>query len=145
MFLHSVKSCKSPGTVVKRNVARALSSVVYEPPRYDELNVDSWLKMDKDTKEELKEYLNWKMEDRWSEMTPKEQRAIYFISFGRWGPRAKPGSKAAQMQLTGAEIILRGVFSGILFAALAVSVINYREDRKVAENLRVLGEDTTAP
>ncbi|CEP62959.1 Mtc3p LALA0_S06e07822g [Lachancea lanzarotensis] len=121
-------------------MSRCLSTAVYEPPKYDELDTNTWLKIDKETREEITEYLDWKMEANWSLMTPREQRAAYFVAFGDYGPRAKPGSKAAQMQMSGAELILRGVFSTVLFTAVAISVLNYGKDRRVMENLDKLKE-----
>lgn len=117
---------------------RCLSSRAYEPPKIEGLNSEKWLEMKNDVKEEIIEYLDWKMGDDWKQLSPVDKKASYFVSYGEWGPRAKPGSKAAQMQLSGAEIILRGVFSGILFTAVAVSVINYQTDRKVQESLEKL-------
>ncbi|SCV04655.1 LAME_0H20164g1_1 [Lachancea meyersii CBS 8951] len=121
-----------------RRINRFSSTTVYEPPKFEELNTSTWLKMNKETKDEIIEYLDWKMEADWSGMAQHEQRAAYFVSFGDWGPRAEPSSKAAQMQMSGAEIILRGIFSGVLFAAVAVSALNYGEDRKVSKNLEML-------
>ncbi|SCU82986.1 LAFA_0D01134g1_1 [Lachancea sp. 'fantastica'] len=121
-------------------MSRLSSSAVYTPPKYDELDTNTWLKIEKETREEILEYLDWKMESNWSLMTPREQRAAYFVSYGDYGPRAKPGSKAAQMQMSGAELILRGIFSTVLFTAVAISVLNYGKDRKVMENLDKLKE-----
>ncbi|SCU88162.1 LANO_0D01288g1_1 [Lachancea nothofagi CBS 11611] len=140
MFITTAVKNFRPNLRLLQSASRHSSAMVYEPPKFDELNSETWIKLNKDTKEEIQEYLDWKMEDRWSNMSPREQRAIYFISYGEWGPRAKSGSKEAQMQMSGAEIILRGIFSGVLFTAVAVSIMNYQSDRKMKENLNKLEE-----
>ncbi|CUS24201.1 LAQU0S14e02476g1_1 [Lachancea quebecensis] len=121
--------------------ARGVSCTSYEPPQIDGLTSKKWVKLEKEVKEEIMEYLDWKMEGDWKAMPASEKKASYFVSFGEWGPRAKPGSKEAQLQMTGAEIILRGVFSGVLFMAVAVSIMNYQKDRQLQKNLKKL-EDT---
>ncbi|KAM3160389.1 hypothetical protein ACU8KH_04517 [Lachancea thermotolerans] len=122
--------CLRRGTSHVPACLRSLSHTSYEPPRIDDLTGEKWIKLEKDVKEEIMEYLDWKMEGDWREMSADERRASYFVSFGQWGPRAKPGSKEAQLQMTGAEIILRGVFSGVLFMAVAVSFMNYQNDKR---------------
>lgn len=115
---------------------RVLSQVSYRPP--DLSNVDQqWDKMQLPLKEEVIEYLNWKMEDDWKKMPVIEKKAIYHISYGDFGPRASSGAGT----VSPVYLLWKSLFSGILFLALGVSILNVKRDRKINSQLRNL-QDT---
>lgn len=96
-----------------------------------------WSTMSPQLQEEITEYLAWKMEDSWKLMTVEELRASYFISYGAWGPRGKPG-----VQLTPIMLIWKGLFSSLLFTALGVSLINLRKDKQMDQALNELHQNS---
>ncbi|SCU86495.1 LAMI_0D02322g1_1 [Lachancea mirantina] len=121
--------------VPNRFFARHYSTeMTYVPPDISLMDKDKWRKMDRNLREEVIQYLDWKMEDSWTRMANGEKRAAYFISYGEWGPRAQKGSRDAQIEMTTPELALRGVFSGILFTALAISVVNYKKEKNLPKN-----------
>ncbi|AMD22684.1 HHL086Wp [Eremothecium sinecaudum] len=119
---------------------RFLATVSYQPPDFTNLNVASWNRMKQPIRDEISEYLAWKMEDSWHNVTKEEMKAAYFISFGKWGPRAASGSKDAQMQMSTPEIIVRGLSSMILFTAVIVAIMNYKQDKDLNAKLEGLRE-----
>ncbi|QLQ80058.1 hypothetical protein HG537_0D00580 [Torulaspora globosa] len=110
--------------VVRTRQVRLLSGTVYIPPRLDSLS-KRWPEMSGPLKEEIVEYLTWKMEDSWKTMSRAEIEAAYFISYGPWGPRSPSG----QAQVSPTFLIWKGLFNAILFVALGVSVVNLKRDR----------------
>lgn len=107
----------------------------YIPPDISKLNIETWSSMDKDLKEEVIEYINWRMEENWKNLTPKEAQAAYFLSFGEWGPRAKNGNKDSMQQLSVPEGLVKGMFTSILFTAFGVAMVNYKKDKDIAKQI----------
>lgn len=117
----------------------------YTPPDISSFDTQTWCKMNKDLREEIIEYLDWKMEGNWNQMGKDELRAAYIIGFGKWGPRATKGSKEDQQDMSTPEIIVRGIFSSILFTALGICVLNYQKDKSVQQKLDALREISDMP
>lgn len=76
-----------------------------------------WDTLPKEDQTSLIEQLKTRMELPWQELTPAEKKAVYYISFGEWGPRKPlygPGD--------GARVfwgVVIGILSGIgLFAGV---------------------------
>ncbi|AET38289.1 Mtc3p Ecym_2572 [Eremothecium cymbalariae DBVPG len=120
------------------SIHRTLSTTSYEPPDFKNLTASSWMQKETSIQEEITEYLDWRMTDSWKTLTPDEIKAAYVISYGEWGPRAPQGSKLAQVQMTGPEIILRVITSMVLFTALGIVVLNYKTDKKVSDKIEEL-------
>lgn len=91
-------------------------------------------------KEEIVEYLTWRMEDDWRMMTMKETEAAYFISYGNWGPRSPSG----QGQVSPTYLIWKGLFNVILFLALGVSIINLKRDKAFEARLKRLENESSS-
>ncbi|EDO15367.1 hypothetical protein Kpol_460p2 [Vanderwaltozyma polyspora DSM 70294] len=85
-------------------------------------------------KEEIKEYLVWKMEDDWKTMTNDETKAAYYLSFGSWGPRGKGGSEGSDPIF----ILLKSTYSLLIFAGLGVSLVNFKRDKSLLKDLETL-------
>lgn len=94
-----------------------------------------WLHMNRDTREEINEYLDWRMEEPWKNLDLNDKRCAYYIAYGEWGPRAKKGSKEDQIEMNGPELILKAMFSLTLFLALGFAFPNYKKDKTLQENL----------
>ncbi|QLL33051.1 hypothetical protein HG536_0D05720 [Torulaspora globosa] len=116
---------------------RLLSGIGYIPPKLDELS-KRWPEMSGPLKEEIVEYLTWRMEDSWKTMPREEIKAAYFISYGPWGPRSPSG----QGQLSPAFLVWKGLFNAILFLALGVSIVNLKRDKELEEKLKRLEEQS---
>ncbi|AQZ12624.1 MTC3 (YGL226W) [Zygosaccharomyces parabailii] len=114
---------------------RFLSSVSYAPPSMVDLP-SRWPTMDHQLREEIIEYLTWKMEDSWRNLSNTELKACYYISYGPWGPRGK-----STEQLTPMLLIWKGLFSTTLFAALGLSLFNLKRDKQTEEALRKLEQN----
>lgn len=85
-------------------------------------------------KEEIIEYLDWKMEDDWKLMSLEEKRACYFIGYGNWGPRAaKIGTKPETAPVSVSYLLMRSVFNLLLFGAVGVSILNLQKDKKMEQ------------
>lgn len=123
--------------VLKRHniVRRTFAQISYNPPDVSEI-ASKWRTLQPLLKEEIIEYLNWKMEDNWDKMSKNEMKAVYYISYGDWGPRSSSGTG----QLPPSYLIWKSLFSGILFTALGVSVTNMIKDKRTNAKLQELGE-----
>lgn len=119
--------------VVRPRQVRLLSATVYIPPKLDDLP-KRWPEMSGPLKDEIVEYLTWRMEDSWKTMPRAEIEAAYFISYGPWGPRSPSG----QAQVSPTYLIWKGLFNAILFLALGVSIVNLKRDRELHEKLKRL-------
>lgn len=118
---------------------RFLSGIAYTPPKLDNLS-QRWSGINAPLKEEIVEYLTWRMEDSWKGMSPKEVEAAYFISYGPWGPRSASG----QGQVSPTFLIWKGLFNVILFMALGVSIVNLKRDKELEEKLERLQKQAGA-
>lgn len=117
---------------------RSLSTQpIYTPPDLSNLTVQRWNILHRDIKDEVIEYLEWKMKEDWSKLTADEVKASYLVSFGEWGPRSFTHS---QSQTDSSTLIIKSIFSVVLFAAVGVSIINYTNDRDVNKKLELLVE-----
>lgn len=76
-----------------------------------------WETLPKQDQTALIEELKARMELPWTELTPAEKKAAYYISFGEWGPRKPlyaPGDKSKVFWGT-----VAGLFAGVaLFATI---------------------------
>lgn len=116
---------------------RLVSTIEYSPPPLSNLDLKIWNKTSPPVREEIIEYLQWKMEDDWHEVTKDEVKAAYFISYGIWGPRSSPGSNDSHFQ-TSSELIVRGLASIVLFTALITTAFAYKHDRALYKKLEKL-------
>ncbi|CCD26877.1 Mtc3p NDAI_0I03090 [Naumovozyma dairenensis CBS 421] len=128
-------SMKSSARLSHTSPPSASKQDVYIPP--DEIK-DVPQKWDiikpKMLKDEILEYLRWKMEGNWSKMSREEQMAIYSISYGKWGPRSeaknKNGLGNGGKELNLSYILMRTVFNLILLSAAGVSLLNLKRDKE---------------
>lgn len=116
---------------------------IYSPPDMSKLVNGGWLQMNRDTREEINEYLDWRMEEPWKNLDLNEKKCAYYIAFGEWGPRAKKGSKEDQLEMNGPELILKALFSMTLFTALAFALPNYKKDKTLQDDLNKLRDIAT--
>lgn len=87
-----------------------------------------WDKMTPDDKQDILNYLDVKQSFAWSHLSEDEKKAIYYISFGKWGPRNHP-------PMTVPEMVFKALTSLFLFTAFGFAMINYRKDKKKVEEL----------
>lgn len=100
---------------------------VYIPPSLHNLP-SRWAEMkrvDEPLADEIEEYLDWKMEDDWHEMSREEAIAAYYISYGPWGPRATTTASSNP-----AYLAIRFAFNLTLLAACGVTLYNLLADKK---------------
>lgn len=110
------------------------ASIKYEPPDMTKVDEKTWpSSYTKDTQEEIKEYLDWKMTDDWKKMSPLDQKMTYFLAFGEHGPRSKKGGNQTPI-----ERLFETIYKSILFGALAVSVYQFFKDKKINEKIDYL-------
>lgn len=87
-----------------------------------------WEKMTPDDKQDILNYLDVKQSFAWSHLSEDEKKAIYYISFGKWGPRNHP-------PMTVPEMVFKALVSLFLFTAFGFAMINYRKDKKKVKEL----------
>ncbi|KAH7580701.1 Cytochrome c oxidase subunit IV [Nakaseomyces glabratus] len=128
-----------PSTSVRLGINYRLNSTlswadedeVYEPPNREIMQVpQKWSTYDYDLKEEIIEYLEWKQEDRWHEMSIPERRAAYYISFGEWGPRY-----TGQTKYDTSYVMLRALFNLILFSSAGMAFYNLKKDKEMKKKI----------
>ena len=91
-----------------------------------------WAKMKEGDQLDVLDYLNERLAQPWQDLTRDEQRALYYIYIGEWGPRSpKP-------QRTFAALVLGGLFAGLTSVALGVGLTNYAVDIEKDEKLKEL-------
>lgn len=87
-----------------------------------------WPQMSHEQRQDMIAYLKIKQEFGWMYLSHDEKRAIWYIAYGEWGPRSEQVMNMAQ-----------GVFklmaSGLLFAALGLTIINYSKDKQVEKEI----------
>ncbi|ODV83693.1 hypothetical protein CANARDRAFT_29688 [[Candida] arabinofermentans NRRL YB-2248] len=81
-----------------------------------------WLRLSGEDQLDIINYLNVKQQFGWNFLTPDEKKAIYYISYGDWGPRN-------QQSLNLPEMIFRIMSISILFGVVGFSLINYATDK----------------
>lgn len=69
-----------------------------------------WESMPEDEREEIISLLAERQKGPWSELTPLEKQAAWYISYGTWGPRRPVLAKGS------ASIIVKGVLIGVAAA-----------------------------
>ncbi|KAG7886236.1 hypothetical protein KL936_004914 [Ogataea polymorpha] len=81
-----------------------------------------WNNLPGDTQQDIINYLRVKQEFGWTYLTPDEKRAIYYISYGEWGPR-----DAKSMGVP--DLVFKIMSSSILFGVVGFTLINYARDQ----------------
>lgn len=107
---------------------------VYTPPDMSKLVKGDWLLMNRDTREEIVEYLDWRMEEPWTNLSQADKQSAFYIAYGNWGPRAPKGSKEDQLAMSGPELMVKAIFSFTLFLGLGFVAVNYKKDKAVRES-----------
>lgn len=111
---------------------------VYTPPDLSQIDKQWTTKKIKiSLKEEIQEYLVWKMGDDWKNMATDDIKAAYYISYGKWGPRGDGDT----LMNNPIYVVLKSTFTVLLFAAIGVSVINLRNDKKIMTGLEGINEN----
>ncbi|TID13607.1 hypothetical protein CANINC_004869 [Pichia inconspicua] len=86
-----------------------------------------WKLLDFDTQQDIISYLKVKQEFGWEYLTKDEKRAIYYIAYGKWGPRDPA-------VMSNAEFVFKLMTNMLLFSVLGFSLMNYAIDQeKIAE------------
>ncbi|CCK68492.1 Mtc3p KNAG_0B00430 [Huiozyma naganishii CBS 8797] len=103
------------------------STTEYTPPDAINRAPEEWDRLLPAVQEEIKEYIDWTMTGDWRDMPARDTRYAYYLSYGSWGPRSPHGTARTA---SGAYIASRMLFNATLFAAVCVSLINWRRDRR---------------
>lgn len=90
---------------------------------------NKWPILPYESQQDMISYLNVKQEFGWMYLTHDEKRAIYYISYGKWGAR-----DPATMNM--AESVFKLMTSGLLFAAVGFTLINYAKDKEELAKLQ---------
>jgi cytochrome c oxidase subunit 4 len=86
-----------------------------------------WQKLKELEQADIVDFLALRSEKPWTQLGTDEKRALYYISFGEWGPRATTPQKSVS------STMLSGLFSGMLLIAAGVSLYNYALDQEYEE------------
>lgn len=94
----------------------------------DVSNIESrWAGLGFDAQQDIISYLNVKQEFGWEYLSKDEKRAIYYIAYGKWGPRDPA-------VMSSAEFVFKLMTNMLLFSVLGFSLLNYAIDQeKIAE------------
>lgn len=77
------------------------------------INLDKrWESMSADEQADIQSKLAKRQEGPWTELTPEEKKAAYFVAFGEHGPRANIHPKGFQYK------VLAGTFIGLAVASV---------------------------
>lgn len=143
-FMHVQLPCRAPQTgKVAANHAEAqhraelteeYADLETDEPEGEEYYIDCteidqrWGNLPYEAQQDMISYLNVKQEFGWMYLSHDEKRAIYYIAYGKWGPRD-------QATMNMAESVFKLMTSGLLFAAIGFTLINYAKDKEVVEML----------
>ncbi|KAH3900837.1 uncharacterized protein SCODWIG_01692 [Saccharomycodes ludwigii] len=101
----------------------ANSKIVYIPPDMSKISKHTWPDNYKQSiKDEICEYIDWKMIGPWHRMSKLDQKVAYFLAFGEYGPRQD------KKILTPQEMLYKMIYTSILFGAFAVCIFNIKKD-----------------
>ncbi|CAI4987821.1 hypothetical protein SCEPF1_0047002800 [Saccharomyces cerevisiae] len=105
----------------------------YQPPVVEITNITKlWPTLRPEVRDEIKEYLRWRMQEDWRHIPLEETKAAYFLSYGPCGGRSK--GNEWNVGYTG----MRMVFNLVLFGGAATAFYNWKQDKKLEEQLRDL-------
>lgn len=135
-------SIKKAPFVIRRLCNRRLlntlnESAYYEPPRELSNVTQAWNDLSQDTKQELNEYLNWRMQSSWSRLDIEEARAAYYIRY--FGD--KMGHKGS-MNL--GYLVGRALVSTMTIISIGVVFVNMRRDKQVINEIAELRQKIAA-
>ncbi|KAG7838748.1 hypothetical protein KL919_001300 [Ogataea angusta] len=112
-----------PGITYKVSQRRFQSHNVEEEYTMDVANLPArWINLPGDAQQDIINYLKVKQEFGWTYLTRDEKQAIYYISYGEWGPR-----DAKSMGIP--DLVFKIMSSSILFGVVGFTLINYARDQ----------------
>ncbi|CAI6496604.1 MTC3-like protein [Saccharomyces kudriavzevii IFO 1802] len=118
-------------SIARLAVRRSLST--YQPPVVEITNIKKlWFTLRPEVRDEIKEYLRWRMQEDWRHIPLEEIKAAYFLSYGPCGGRSK--NNQWNVGYTG----MRMAFNLVLFGGAATAFYNRKQDRKLGEQLKNL-------
>lgn len=116
-----------------RTIHEGSDGSAYTPPNLSEIPRRWPVMKNMALQEEIKEYLDWKMQGPWQEMTREEKVASFYLAYGLWGPRAgvrKEANLGKDTEINITYFIFRVLFNVTLLGALGVSYINWKYDKE---------------
>ncbi|KAG7692068.1 hypothetical protein KL930_001570 [Ogataea haglerorum] len=112
-----------PGLACEISQRRFQSHHVEEEYTMDVSNLPArWNNLPGDAQQDIINYLKVKQEFGWTYLTRDEKQAIYYISYGEWGPR-----DAKSMGIP--DLVFKIMSSSILFGVVGFTLINYARDQ----------------
>ncbi|GME73789.1 unnamed protein product [[Candida] boidinii] len=87
-----------------------------------------WLKMKPEDQLMLIDDINTLQTFSWKFLTKDQKKAIYYISYGQWGPRT-------QENLNIPELIFKIFSSSILFGVVGFAIVNYAIDKEKVQEI----------
>ncbi|CAI1981495.1 hypothetical protein SEUBUCD646_0G00580 [Saccharomyces eubayanus] len=118
-------------SVVRLAGKRSLGT--YQPPVVEITNIkNSWPTLRPEVRDEIREYVRWRMEEDWRHLPLEEIKAAYFLSYGPCGGRFK--GNQWNVGYTG----MRMAFNLVLFGGAAAAFYNWKQDKKLEERLNGL-------
>lgn len=117
--------------LVKRGVSTG-TAAIYTPPSLKDIPRRWPIMKNVELQEEIKEYLDWKMQGPWNKLTKDEQVSAFYIAYGEWGPRGKTAKGQPAQQVSVSYFIFRVMFNVTLLSALGVAYINWKRDKEHA-------------
>lgn len=104
------------------------------PP--DLSNLDQrWPKMKELDQADILDYLEAKSAGDWKQLSEQEKRALYYISYGAWGPRS------GKHELSTSAVVLKNISRGVALIALGVALTAFADDFETQERLDALIAD----
>ncbi|CAI4061805.1 hypothetical protein N7582_001968 [Saccharomyces uvarum] len=106
---------------------------IYQPPVVEITNIKNlWPTLRPEVRDEIKEYIRWRMEEDWRHLPLEEIKAAYFLSYGACGGRSQ--GNQWNVGYTG----MRMAFNLVLFGGAATAFYNWKQDKKLEERLKGL-------
>ncbi|SMN18056.1 similar to Saccharomyces cerevisiae YGL226W MTC3 Protein of unknown function [Maudiozyma saulgeensis] len=116
------------------SVHEGIDGTIYSPPSLVDIP-KRWSPMkNMALQDEIKEYLDWKMQGSWTEMAREEQIASFYLAYGSWGPRSNNNVDGKNTEINVTYFIFRVLFNVTLLGALGVSYINWKHDKDMDLN-----------
>ncbi|KAH3671525.1 hypothetical protein OGAPHI_000228 [Ogataea philodendri] len=81
-----------------------------------------WNKLAGDAQQDIINYLKVKQEFAWTYLTQDEKKAIYYISYGEWGPRDEKSMGIP-------DLVFKIMSSSILLGVAGFTLLTYARDQ----------------
>lgn len=89
---------------------------------------NTWDKLKPEEKEQVIDYITGSQEEDWKKLSKDEKKASYFVSFGKWGPRA--GEEHLKKQKADASRLWKVFLGSVILISFGLLSYNYSIDEE---------------